>query len=397
MESTRIDVLEHADLARPQRILVAEDEEPIRLLWQRFLSRWGYEVDLAENGQVALQLARASRYSLLITDLTMPVMNGLELVHQLKAEQPELEIIVTTGFGTIENAVDMMKAGAHEFITKPISFKHAEMAIQRCLHHVRARQENARLRQVNQDLTELSHMKEKFLAITSHELRTPVTLISNVLEVLGNELDGHPAAPMVTMIERAARQLREIVGEMHELSSATSGNLKLQRTRFDPAGMCGEIFEEEELGIAERGHRVICSVPDGLQVHADRTKLKMALRELVQNAIKFTGDGGTIRVSMDCDASGALRVEVTDDGIGIAPTEQQRIFDLFYEINDPQHHHSSQSRFQGGGMGIGLAMVSEIVKAHNGSIALDSAKGAGATFTVTIPAAQEQPAAPWGE
>ena len=397
MEPTRIDELEHADLTHPQRILVAEDEAPIRLLWQRFLSRWGYEVDLAEDGQIALELARTGRYDLLITDLSMPVLNGLELVHQLKVEQPELEIIVTTGYGTIEDAVEMMKAGAHEFITKPISFRQAEKAIQRCLHHVRARQENQRLRQVNQDLTELSHMKEKFLAITSHELRTPVTLISNVLEVLGNELDGHPTAPMVTMIERAARQLREIVGEMHELSSATSGNLRLHRTRFEVAAMCNEIYEEEELVIAERHHQVICSVPEGMQVLADRTKLKMALRELVQNAIKFTGDGGTIHVSMACDAAGALCIKVTDDGIGIDASEQQRIFDLFYEISDPQHHHSSANHFQGGGMGIGLAMVSEIVKAHSGSITLDSAKGAGSTFTITIPAAGRQPAAPWGE
>lgn len=397
MEPTRTDELEHADFAHPQRILVAEDEAPIRLLWQRFLSRWGYEVDLAEDGRVALNLARASRYSLLITDLAMPGIDGLELVHTLKAEQPELEIIVTTGVGTVDNAVDMLKAGAHEFIPKPISFKQAEKAIQHCLHNVQARQENERLRQANQDLAELNHMKQKFLAITSHELRTPVALISNVLEVLGHELDGHPAAAMVTMIERAARQLREIVGQMHELSSATSGNLTLQRTRFQLSTMCGEIYEEEELVIAERGHNVICSVADGLQAYADRTKLKMALRELVQNAVKFTGDGGTIRVSMDSDAAGSLRIMVADDGIGIDPAEQQRIFDLFYEISDPQHHHSSEIRFQGGGMGIGLAMVSEIVRAHQGTISLTSAKGEGSTFTVTIPAAQEQSAGPWGE
>ncbi len=397
MEPTRIDELEHADLAHPQRILVAEDEEPIRRLWQRFLSRWGYEVDLAEDGRVALQLARTSRYNLLITDLTMPGMSGMELVQLLKSEQPDLGIIVTTGYGTIENAVGTMKAGAHEFITKPISFKQAEMAIQRCLHSVRARLENARLRQANQDLTELNHMKEKFLAITSHELRTPVALISSVLEVLGNELDGHPAAPMVTMIERAARQLREIVGEMHELSNAAAGNLKLQRTRFDVGAMCREIHEEEELVIAERGHQVRCSVPEGLYVYADRTKLKMALRELVQNAVKFTDDGGTIRVAMGGDGTGALSITVTDDGIGIPPSEQQRIFDLFYEISDPQHHYSSESRFKGGGMGIGLAMVSEIVRAHNGTVTLHSANGKGSTFAVSIPAAQEPPAAPWGE
>src|SRR5579862_3827826 len=111
--------LAQRDMAAVPDILVVDDEAPIRMLWERFLTRWGYTHTLAENGQQALQLLRATPFQLVVTDLTMPVMSGQELIHILKREQPDVEVIVTTGHGTIEVAVELMKAGVFDFITKP--------------------------------------------------------------------------------------------------------------------------------------------------------------------------------------------------------------------------------------------------------------------------------------
>ncbi|MBI3992119.1 MAG: hybrid sensor histidine kinase/response regulator [Candidatus Lambdaproteobacteria bacterium] len=368
-----------------QTVLVVDDEPTIRTLWRRYLTRWGYDTDLAENGREALDKIRRNSYDLLITDLTMPEMTGNELVHVLREEQPDLDIIVTTGFGTVEVAVDMMKAGVREFITKPISFKHAEQVILKCAQRVAARRETEYLRQQNRDLEELNRVKEKFIAITSHELRTPVSLINNVAEILVQELRGHAAETLLRMIVRASRQLTEIVTQMYQLSLASAGRLELQIDDFNLREVCGEVLREFELVIRERGHTVTLEVPAELSVRGDRVKLKKVVRELLQNAIKFTNDGGHIVIAADGALPGRVSFSVKDDGIGISAAEQDKVFDMFYEIAESRHHSSSESAFKGGGMGIGLAMVSDIVKAHHGTITLHSRPNEGATFVVTLP------------
>ena len=372
-------------------ILVVDDEAPIRMLWERFLTRWGYAHTLAENGQQALQILRAAPYQLVVTDLTMPVMSGQELIHILKREQPEVEVIVTTGHGTIEVAVELMKAGVFDFITKPISFNHAELIIKKCLDQIRSRRENERLRQMNRDLEALNRVKEKFIAITNHELRTPVSVLSNIVEVLGQELKGNELEPLVRMMERSSRQLTEIVSQMHEISGAKSNRLDLQCTQFPVANVTSEVVEEFALTLQRRKHRILQQIPEELLLTADRAKIKKVVRELVQNAIKFTPDGGEIAVSAQAIPEHRIEFKVRDSGIGIPREHLDHIFDLFYEAGDTLHHHTSQDEFLGGGMGVGLSIVRDIVVAHGGELQVASEPGKGSTFTVLLP--QTQPPA----
>jgi signal transduction histidine kinase len=367
-------------------ILVVDDEAPIRMLWERFLTRWGYSYTLAENGQLALELLRATPYQLVVTDLTMPVMSGQELIHILKREQPEIEIIVTTGHGTIEVAVELMKAGVFDFITKPISFNHAELIIKKCQDQIRSRRENERLRQMNRDLEALNRVKEKFIAITNHELRTPVSVLSNVVEVLAQELKGGEMEPLVRMMERSSRQLSEIVSQMHEISGAKSNRLDLQVTQFNVANVAEEVAEEFALTLQRRKQVMRQSVPAELLLSGDRAKFKKVIRELVQNAIKFTPDGGEIAVAGAATPDKRLELKVRDSGIGIPKEHLDHIFDLFYEAGDTLHHHTSQDEFLGGGMGVGLSIVRDIVVAHGGELQVASEPGKGSTFTVIIPA-----------
>ncbi|MDH4120391.1 MAG: response regulator [Deltaproteobacteria bacterium] len=370
-------------------ILVAEDEAPIRTIWDRFLRRWGLEADLAENGQQALEMARRKPYQLLITDLTMPMMTGQELVHTMKSEQPEVEIIVTTGQGTIEIAVEMMKAGAYEFITKPISFNRAEFVIKKCLEKIYSQQENRRLVAKARDLEELNLMKEKFIAITSHELRTPVSIISNVVEILSQEMAGREAENMVKILGRSAQHLSEIVGQMHELSQLGQMRLALNPSRFPLRPLCEEILHELSIIIQERGLQVNLDMDPELLFTADRMKFKKVVWELVENAVKFTPNGGNIRIG-GRQQDNQMIFEVADSGVGIPPEEKEKIFQMFYEVTDTMYHHSSKNSFMGGGMGVGLTVVQEIVAAHHGKVEVLGQPGSGSTFVVTLPMANPQ-------
>jgi signal transduction histidine kinase len=371
-------------MAAETDILVVDDEAPIRMLWERFLTRWGYSFALAEHGQQALAQARATRFKLLITDLTMPVMSGNELIYVLRQEQPDLEVIVTTGHGTIEVAVELMKAGVFDFITKPISFNHAELIIKKCLEKVQARQENLRLRQINRDLEALNEIKEKFIAITNHELRTPVSVLTNIVEILSEELKGHATEPLIRMVDRSTQQLAEIVAQMHELSRAKSNRLELQLTRFPLKEVCDEVAEEFALALERRKHTLESRIPPDLQAAGDRAMFKRVVRELVQNAIKFTRDGGRIVLAGAIEDQRVV-FTVSDTGIGIPADQQPRIFELFYEVADSLHHHTSKDDFLGGGMGVGLSIVNDIVAAHHGEVTVTSEVGRGSTFKVSLP------------
>lgn len=372
-------------MVQDKHILLVDDDPAIRMLWERFLERWGYGYALAADGSEALQRARETHFRLLVTDLVMPGMGGLELIKQVKDEQPELEIIVITGNGTIEVAVEAMKAGAYEFITKPINFHHAELVIHKCLSQAEAREENVRLREVNRQLEALNEMKEKFIAITNHELRTPVSVINNIVEILEAELREGPAGSLVGMLRHSARHLTEIVAQMHELSRAKSDRLSVVCEHFALHPLCEEVRDELSLSVQRRGHEIVCNISPKLSVWADRVKFKKVVRELIQNAIKFTPDGGRIQVDAWMDDAQRFCFRVKDTGIGIAEQNQDRIFQLFYEVGESTHHHTSKDEFLGGGMGVGLSLVKDIVEAHRGTVRVESRLGQGSTFTLTLP------------
>lgn len=367
------------------KILVVDDEPPILCLWERFLDRWGYQAATATNGREALEMCRADDFHLVVTDLAMPEVTGQELLRTLKSEQPDLQLIITTGFGSIEVAVEMMKAGAFDFLTKPINFNHAELVIGKCLESVNALRENLRLRKENRDLEELNELKEKFIAITSHELRTPVSIISNVVEMLGPELKLHPSEKMFRLISRSSQQLNEIVGQMHEISRVKSTKIELMLLPFELKSVCEEIMEELKIVLDNRKHSVELDFPDSLRMTADRLKFKKVVRELLQNAIKFTQDSGKISIKAALDKGGVLKFAVSDTGIGIPQENLDKIFHLFYEVGDSLHHQTSKEAFLGGGMGVGLCIVNDIVKAHDGSIEVKSTVDEGSSFIVHLP------------
>ena len=376
-----------------KQILLIDDEADVREVWRRYLERWGYSHDIVPGGCQGLDFARTRRYDIVITDLAMPDMSGAELLRTLKQEQPELAIIVVTGHGTVEVAVEIMKAGAYDFITKPINFVHAELVLKNCVGQLRTQHEARRLQRIAADLEALNDLKEKFLAITNHELRTPVGVVRNVAELLDSEVNGAGELRMlVDMLSRSSQHLVEIVTQMHEITHAKTDRLQLACTRFALPQACEEVLAEYRLSLQKRNLQTHVAVPAQLSLVADRAKFKKVLRELVQNAIKFTANDGTISIEASQDGDSRLRLTIADTGVGIPAENLDRIFELFYEVGDAMHHHSSDVDFLGGGMGVGLTIVNEIVAAHRGTVEVSSTVGQGSAFVVTLPL--QGPAAP---
>ncbi|MCK5076338.1 MAG: response regulator [Calditrichia bacterium] len=374
------------------KILVVEDEEVIRSIFQETFTAWEFEVESAENGREALKKTEQNNFDIIITDLNMPFMNGLELLNKLRDKKYGAEVIVITGFATIDNAIDAMKAGAFDFITKPVNFDHVQFIVNKCTQQIKARQENAELKTLNEKLSELNRLKDKFLSITNHELRTPVTVIKGYIDVLDmySSENGDEFKEIVDVLKVSTNELVDRLENIHLLSQAGKSGLNMKFKKGNLVPVLVETMKEVHILYKKRKMKLkIKNIPKQINVYADFYRMKQIFREMLQNALKFTQDEGRVVVSCSMLKDKVI-IGFEDSGIGIPLDQQDLIFDAFYEIQETVHHKSSSDEFMGGGLGIGLSFVKEIIQAHEGKIEVQSEPEKGSKFLVTIPLVDHQ-------
>ncbi|HEX7898809.1 MAG TPA: ATP-binding protein [Planctomycetota bacterium] len=221
-------------------------------------------------------------------------------------------------------------------------------------------------------------LRKEFVANASHELRTPLTMIQGYVETLldsAARLEGEPRE-FLSIIDRNVRRLAHVVGDLLDLSRLESGRDVLSRENVELGELLGRVKEAFE-PMAKRRKQTL-TVSGGGAASVDPTLVERALSNLVDNAMKYTPEGGTIRVSSE-RADGHLLLKVADDGIGIPAADQARIFERFYRVD------KSRSR-EMGGTGLGLSIVKHVAQLHGGDVAVESAPGRGSVFTLRLPA-----------
>lgn len=240
-------------------------------------------------------------------------------------------------------------------------------------------------------LVDLHRRKDEFLAMLSHELRSPLAPISNALQLLRMQKHEHPQQRHASeIIERQMGQLKHLIDDLLEVSRITSGRVQLRTERTSLGGIVKRAIETANPLMQSRGHSLLCSLPsEAVCVQADPARLEQVVVNLLTNAGKYTDDGGQIWVTVTQEGLIAV-LQVRDTGVGIAAELLPHIFDLFTQAD------RSLDRSQGG-LGIGLCLVKRLVELHGGSVEVSSALGKGSEFTVRLPvseaaAATETPA-----
>ncbi|MCS6885286.1 MAG: two-component regulator propeller domain-containing protein [Acidobacteriota bacterium] len=247
---------------------------------------------------------------------------------------------------------------------------------------------------VNKQLQQLDRMKSNFMAVTSHELRTPLTVLKGYLDALSEGYFGKLAVTQQKHIDVCLRMIDRLISTLNlilEMLKIEERKIILHRKPLDLQLLLSEIAQEMRPFAERRRQQLKLELCQTVIVEGDREKLSLVFLNLLQNAIKFTPDSGTIRVI--CKANDSfVEVIIEDEGIGLESDELEKIFDKFYTSEDSMTHSSGTYQFGARGVGLGLAVARSYVEAHGGKIRAESAgRGKGSSFFVILPALSEAP------
>ncbi|HEX6364118.1 MAG TPA: ATP-binding protein, partial [Albitalea sp.] len=250
--------------------------------------------------------------------------------------------------------------------------------------------EMAERRRAEEALRAAARTKDQFLATLAHELRNPLAPITNALEILRR---GGPDSAMhkraLEIMARQVRQMVRLIDDLLDVSRITTGKVLLDMGRVDLVAVLNNAVEIASPGIAARRHALALELPASpVFLHGDATRLAQVFANLLNNASKYTDEGGRITVRLEETADEVL-VRVSDTGVGIAPEQQEAIFDMFVQVDEPA------ARMPKSGLGVGLTLARQLVELHGGRIEVHSAGlGAGSEFVVRLHRGELPPPGP---
>jgi signal transduction histidine kinase len=366
-------------------ILSVDDNETSRYAVGRTLRQAGFRVIEAGTGMAALRRAHEDTPDLILLDVKLPDIDGFEVSRQLKANPltapiPVLQITAT--YSSTEHWAKALDAGADGYLTHP-----AEPIV--LIATIRAL---LRAREAERALREANRLKDDFLATLSHELRTPLNAIVGWAHVLRTpHLDPAIVARAVESIQRNAEAQTRLVADILDVSRIVTGKLRIDSRRVDLGKVTEAALETVRPSTVGRQISVEYTADPDVMVHGDASRLQQIAWNLLANAVKFTPPGGKILVEVRRNVSN-VELAIRDTGMGIEPAFLPHVFDRFRQAD------ASMTRSVGG-LGLGLALVRDLVHMHGGTVRAESAgKDQGSCFTVVLPSALPLalPAAPTG-
>jgi signal transduction histidine kinase len=380
--------LKHSQL-RALQLLVAEDSEDDFEILLRELRRGGYAVTAHRVASLPeLEAALDRPWDLLISDWAMPGFGGAQVLETLASRRLHLPCIVISGTPGEEPAVEALRAGALDFLSKDKP-KRFVPAVQRALREATERMRGDEIRRHSHDLEiqnrriqEANRLKSEFLANMSHELRTPLNAIIGFAELLH---DGHvdPKTPQhqefLGDILNSGRHLLQLINDVLDLAKVEAGKLEFRPEGVDLQRIVGEVSAIVRTTAAAKQIRIETEIdPSVTGVVIDPGRFKQVAYNYLSNALKFTALGGQVKVRITPEGPDRFRFEVEDTGIGIAHEDLGRLFVEFQQLEA-----GAAKRHQG--TGLGLALTRRLVEAQGGSVGVTSTLGKGSTFHAVLP------------
>jgi len=355
-------------------VLVVDDEAGLRDMLTFGLTDRGYRVVCAATGEEGIEKSKHEGFDLVVTDMMMPGIGGIEVLKNIKRIQPRAEVIMATGCATLETAVESMKLGAYDYITKPYGLDQLCILFDKALEH-------GRLTAKVNHLEEMNRIKSEFLATISHELRTPMNAIIGYSSLLLDKAYGEISTKQEQSLRRIdtnAKNLLQVISNVLDISKLSAGHMTLYPEPCDFKEIAHEVFSAVECLAQERNLTLTIDVPMSIPIRTDKTKLKQVLINLVGNAIKFTHRGSVTLRAEVLTGPFRIRIYVQDTGIGIKEEDLPLLFEDFKQLD-------ASSTREYGGTGLGLSITKKLVELFGGAIRVQSILDVGSTFIVTLP------------
>ena len=357
---------------RKPNILVVDDESTLCEVCPTVLKECS--VFCAASGEEALRLLDDQDIDVVLTDVMMPGIDGLELLRIVKEREPNRIVIIMTGYSDRDIVLRALKAGADDFISKPINLLQLRTTIDKTLEKKALREELLHLKHTDR-------LKTDFLGLVSHKLKTPVTVISLFLQNLARGIaDVHDPAFAATLrlILAESDYLGELIQELLIFSDMLLQDGPPDISPCDLVELAQTVLDELGYLAADKNIRLAAHYADDVPaLPLDRKRSAFAIKALLHNAVKFTPQGGTIDIRIAADPQ-TVRLEIRDNGPGIPTEELPKVFEKFYQI-DPGRTGQVQ------GFGLGLFYARRFVRDHGGRLQLTSSPGAGTTAVITLP------------
>jgi two-component system sensor histidine kinase/response regulator len=338
-------------IAAPSNVIfVIDDDAIIRLSCEQILHKSGYQVKTFGSGHEGIERLKEVRPPLLVVDIKMPELDGFEVIKRVRKIDPDVVIIVITGYATIETAVDAMKMGAYDFLPKPFTPNELRLIIDRGFERWRLVQEAKLLRKQKEEV------ERKFVTLVSHQLKGPLGAVKQYLDVLLYTGRQQLPGDAIEWISRSQIRIEEMIRLIQDwlmLAKLDRGALCDCSASSDVGTIVERIIQEHQ-ALPSADVHLSAEIPSGLpQAQGDAVSLNMLIGNLVSNAVKYNKPGGTVAVRASSDDQW-ITLEVRDTGIGIPQDLRAHLFEEFYRVKTPETQDIP-------GTGLGLVICKRIV------------------------------------
>jgi len=360
------------DLKNP-KILIADDEQVIRDLFEKFLSKEGYGVTTAADGLDALGKIKTDNYNMLILDLKMPKISGMELLEKIRQIKKDLIVIIITGYATIETAKEAIKQGCFDYITKPFNIEEVAIIIKRAFDIHRWEQEKKKLQEQLQIAERLASLAQMGAGVV-HEVNTVFTSIKLFLEMLKTKLpETQKEFKNISVILEEIERAEKLIVRFFKFTKPE----KAEFFKVDLNKLIKHNLQFFEYRLKKNNIKVITDLnKEIIEVVCDPIQIEEALSNLVHNSIDAMPQGGRLTITSKVEDKNAVMI-VSDTGIGISPENIKMVFNPFFTTKPH-------------GTGLGLAIVYRIIEEHKGTIKISSEKGKGTSARVELPISYEK-------
>jgi two-component system, sensor histidine kinase and response regulator len=349
-------------------ILIVDDEPDNFDVIEILLFREGYNLQYVANGSAAIAFLQQTKPDVILLDVMMPDIDGIELCRQLKSnpDWQHIPIVMVTALNSKDDLARCLEAGADDFVCKPVNGVELRARVRSML----------RIKQQYDALEQLVAFREDMCHMVVHDLRNPLAVILTACQLLHLYQPPQQYLPKIQQIEDAGSKLQELIDSILWLAKSKVGKLEIHTARVDPIALGKSAIADFQTLAAQRQIELIGEFPETTRAMAlDPNLIRRVVDNLLSNAIKFSPKASQVNLKIDYPTQTQLRLQVCDRGIGISEVIQRSLFQKYvtgFNVPDvPQ-------------MGLGLAFCKLAIDAHGGEISVQSQEMAGSTFTVIL-------------